>query len=915
MAKALARSRKAGHQVPWTFPERPARKPSAAKLIADTTPQDWAEAWKAEAPAFGTQDLSRPRLRILSAPSEDSVLPWLRVLSEASPAPVAVSFTVVASRNDCQVLWPLRLGFLPGNSAETLIANARAYWPANEQSQSIALGREQAHCDILVHSGTTRTLLKQLLDLPSKIRANVVWLRGGESGDWGQVSSRLTAILAETRAGGYVLTPDAMPDPDFSNALNTFVTELSHAKPLDAAISLAYASSPWGSNRVDLITGLSAELAEFRLPKLAETLNHRMKRMPKGSELDLSKLGVNDQWLTRGVRGGGRLGGEPKDVASAEDQRVAARTVSIEPGELDFLHESEGAEVIATVAQAVEDAAVPGKAHLKRAARFLQQQSFVRIAGEFQPAIHGFVADMPALVRVRIGPPEGPWNSLPAEFPIEKLPQHLERWTLTVWLSEPDHLPRPLKGRIRLPSDGASTECEFRFRPRSFPAFDGRITVLHRGRVIQTAVLRGSVLSEATDDANGDAPSLQNLIQVRQGLGDLRQRRQFDLAFVINHGASGRPLSVALSEDHAWISDLQKCGPIARDINARLSPVAKSVADYADGLEGENGRALLVQLAQLGRYLHLYLVDEQLAATDNRPEIARKEYLQIVSTRSDAVIPFEFIYEFETPDDDAPLCEHWKQGLTTGCRAECDRDSGRLVCPMGFWGIQKVIERHALTPELAREGFELYLQSEPNRRSDTLSLGGIGVFGASKRVPLANLDPLSKALNKYTGVAAGHAADWDTWATLVRDNHPHLLLALAHTDGSGANVSLEIGGKTIKSIQIKRDHVRPDAANQKPLVALLGCDTAGTADDYGQHVAIFRARGAAIVIGTIATVFGEHAALVGKILVEGLFADNGSTPRRLGETLRAMKRQALLDNFLMPLCLVAYGDADWKLTK
>ncbi|NJO12511.1 MAG: hypothetical protein HC872_02540 [Gammaproteobacteria bacterium] len=214
--------------------------------------------------------------------------------------------------------------------------------------------------------------------------------------------------------------------------------------------------------------------------------------------------------------------------------------MTIEPAELAFDHESDGAAVLATVAEAMESTVVPEKVHAKRAARFLQQQSFVRREGRFQPAGSGFVANVPALVRVRIGSPQEQWDSLPTAFPVEKLPEHLERWTLTVWLSEPDHLPRPIKARIRLPRDGDSTECEFRFRPKVSPRFEGRVTVLHRGRVIQTAVLRASVLPALADDAQGDAPHLEDLIPVRSGLGELKERRQFDLAFVLNHGAGGR---------------------------------------------------------------------------------------------------------------------------------------------------------------------------------------------------------------------------------------------------------------------------------------------------------------------------------------------------------------------------------------
>src|SRR5205085_2287190 len=76
-----------------------------------------------------------------------------------------------------------------------------------------------------------------------------------------------------------------------------------------------------------------------------------------------------------------------------------------------------------------------------------------------------------------------------------------------------------------------------------------------------------------------------------------------------------------------------------------------------------------------------------------------------------------------------------------------------------------------------------------------------------------------------------------------------------------------------------------------------------------------RSRGAAVVIATIATVIGEHAARTAVLLTDALVPQDGATPQRLGEAMRAVKRQALLEGLLMPLCLVAYGDADWSLAR
>jgi hypothetical protein len=104
------------------------------------------------------------------------------------------------------------------------------------------------------------------------------------------------------------------------------------------------------------------------------------------------------------------------------------------------------------------------------------------------------------------------------------------------------------------------------------------------------------------------------------------------------------------------------------------------------------------------------------------------------------------------------------------------------------------------------------------------------------------------------------------------------------------------------------------------MVLLLGCDTAGTAETFGSHVAKFRLAGAAIVVSTIATVFGEHAVRVGTTIVEELLKrtspeieGTAMDRERLGEILRDAKRAALLQSLPMALCVVAFGDADWSL--
>ena len=140
--------------------------------------------------------------------------------------------------------------------------------------------------------------------------------------------------------------------------------------------------------------------------------------------------------------------------------RVAANAIRINVGDLQFEHESEGGRKIAEVSAAMATARPPPEAIEKRAGRFLQQRSFVRPDNEFHEAKDGFFGDIPLWSECLCGTGGG-LDSIHTAFPVEKLPPNLDSWTLTVWLSEPDHLPAPIKRQIELPRDGNGSECEF----------------------------------------------------------------------------------------------------------------------------------------------------------------------------------------------------------------------------------------------------------------------------------------------------------------------------------------------------------------------------------------------------------------------------------------------------------------------
>jgi hypothetical protein len=297
-------------------------------------------------------------------------------------------------------------------------------------------------------------------------------------------------------------------------------------------------------------------------------------------------------------------------------------------------------------------------------------------------------------------------------------------------------------------------------------------------------------------------------------------------------------------------------------------------------------------------------------------------------------MPLEFIYTAVAPNDDAKLCPGMAAVVKEENEAARMNKAGELidgtcqkvnrgkvgcryrtteyVCPLGFWGTSKVIERHMATPLLAQPGQSFFLQSEATTARGLLQLSGTAIVASSKKVTPQMLKPVIMACKTKLDSQPQEAEDWNDWVKLISTYKPHILLALPHTDGNGANATLEINGKTITSGQITEDHVHAQSENTYPLVALLGCDTTGTALDYGGAVSWFRRYGAALVISTIAKVFGGHAAAVAEQLINGLKQTTGQQ-KRVGEIIRAIKRQALLDGPLMALCIVAFGDADWKL--
>lgn len=894
----LQRSHDMKNIVPWRFPGRgrSVKIGDEEVLLSSFEPSLMADAWGNSICEFGVE----PRFQIIGYPETEQVAPWFRLLFEADPPLDANALSKSAhiaynaAGSALHMEWPLRLGYLDGNGGEAIVQRACKEWESGELAAAAKIDRGNDNCDVLIFDGWTRQLLKTLLEMPGSQKTNLIIVRGRMDNDLASVDQHLQALSSESCAKGFVLIDPGIPDEIAGHALNRFVRNLSHNSSLDLAVSGAFA----GSYQTDPVIFLSRELADFQISRFIKPMSIGFGMLQEKTRIAVRPDMMMDMNIPVSI---GDDTSAPKKVA----EKLAAHR-----GSIDYGNEYRGARGIKAMSKALDDAQ---REAAKEQPRFLQEQTCIKKEGRFFEERRAFLKGVPTLIRVRVGPPDEEWVSLAEGFPDEKLPKDRKEWRLSVVLTEPDHLREAMRKSIKLPRLGPSTECEFIIKPGDHPVFEGRITVLHRGRVLQTGVLKGNVVADESNIPAGSKISFFDILSVRSNIGDLNERRQFDMAFVLNHTTDERPRLTAVASRHAWCLDLTGSKTIASNINAELSKVANSVKDYSGGLDSEKNRALIIRLANLGNELYWSIVEDQLKAAKNHPDIAGEDYIQIVSTQNEAILPFEFIYDHEAPEDDAELCPSWRDALDkASCWSGCTKDKIKHVCPLGFWGIRKVIERHDMTPEFAQDGKDYFLQSEPITDRQELPVTGTALVAASEKVKDEAFDPVISACTKRLGSSPQRAKDWENWAALVQEHKPHVLLALAHTDGDGIDATLEIGGKAIKSNQIREKHVRLEGTKDYPLVALLGCDTVGTALEYGSHVRWFRRRGAGVVIGTIATVFGEHAAKVAEMLIEG-FKDDEASFERLGEVIRSIKRKALLNGLVMALCVVAYGDADWKL--
>ncbi|HMN21027.1 MAG TPA: hypothetical protein PKA16_06510 [Ottowia sp.] len=930
LARLLDEAIEAGTRIlPWQVPTTIARtgqpalrllEPGTSRPVRRAAPPAalLASLWQDRRPSL------RPRLAVRATPSSaGAAMALARVL--AAPAVRAEGVFIdqrLHGEGQVQWRWPFTVASLPGDPlAAGLHASLnrpreQELWPYRHALAS----REAARFEILLLGTPLADALARVLASPLALRCGLVLVAGLGSEAPGPALPLALALAERLSAGGVALV-DAPPDAaDFARAIDNFAVGLTHNLSLDVALLRTFGTR-------QLLLADRRLLTRAQVDAAITQATQRLRRLPPDAAVMLSpdafdRLGVPPGVMTA-AKPPPATGAAPPEAAMAARPAELAEAVAAARPDYPYEHEKAQASAVAELESQLRthERAARGQAG---APRYVQQRSFCKQDGRFREERQRYVVGRPVLLDLFIGPLRADSVAAPEAFPEHKLPRSRDPHRLQLVLHEPRQFDQPQLREISLPRQGDSSTARFVFTPRAPGPFNARVTVLHRGRVLQTVLLR-TLVTAAVAAPTGAEPGITLAVeaQVHRDWSDLGSRRQFDLAMVLNHTPAGEPMATGVAGGQAWAVSLGDVKALVAELNDQISKVGKTAADYGDGLDQGKTPELLHRLARIGRALYNRLYGDQRGR--NTSEWLRAgdavQYLQLVSVHADALVPLEFIYDFEVPPSTAPsvVCPQHREALRDGCcPAGCARAAAPTdyVCPMGFWGLKKVIERqHHGTHVAAPAGAQAMVQTEAVHGRDQLDLSSGALVGHSTKVAAGDMKKLMALLKQRFGPAVALADDWKQWSTEISARRPALLVAFAHNEGQGIDAMLEMGGQMLDTLNVGplSGYVRPADDSPAPVLLLIGCDVVGTAQDYSSHVPYFREGGAAVVVTTIAEVLNRHAVAVGEVMVRTLLDQQPGAPDRIGERVRNAKRAALLKKMPMALCVVAFGDADWKL--
>ncbi len=443
----------------------------------------------------------------------------------------------------------------------------------------------------------------------------------------------------------------------------------------------------------------------------------------------------------------------------------------------------------------------------------------------------------------------------------------------------------PMSRPLVLPRTGPSDVSQFPYEISGPRRIDLRFMVCDGSQILQTARFKGKPGGSCTFFIETDISSLEDT------------PRSFDFSLLVNDSLGGKPSITSIAGDVVHIdtfegSEVEALRIEATDTLRAVASNSKMAFDVA-----------LKELADVG--------SRTLGAlrkwVKNWPETFERVQLM---TKVNAIFPFEFLYDGPLPlDADAPLCPQSASCLAaprgTAC---CSRRATREVfCPLGFLGLNVIIERHAWDADQTHP-FWLRRSEDFSKRKTLPGLQDI-IFAASDKADLFKQEVGVPAEHKLAKLAdltqafGSRALSWADWRAAVRseDHPPAMAVLVPHVEGK----KLYIG----KADAIYLSTLEMGTAS---VAIVVGCNTAaGEVAALSLPSSILREGSVRVVIAALTEILGRHSNTAAMTLGTKIRdASQAAEVTTIGEFVTALRRDFLSKGIVMGLVLVAVGDAD-----
>jgi len=889
-----------GMPLEWVLHFDPSHRRPGAPPLPDA--RRLAAGWQAFLNKWG-----KPVRAVISGPPFSDCF-W--IIEELAPVSVGLhSLSIRTTERDVPTSWrwPLRVGVLQDSTSQQLREDLeKDYWHT-KLFDVITMSGAHLACDVLLLPFGLRRSLTGLLEHRRTLQASCTIVLGRITQSAAPACGLLGTLDTLIRTAGIALAPVASGKR--ADWFHTFLEALAHNLPVDVALFIAsrYISGAFQTLKKSApIIFATDELLRFRLEEQIALLGEKLAaRTDVEDSIDLSPHAADHLRIPPG----------------RTPLHVLGRALTHAKHMMPWDHESDSASVVAEVKRSARRILLQAAAP-EPETRWIQAQVFDQ-SNQAEPVklTRGFKANTSHSIDVRIGTASEEWAAADAKFPDKLLPPDPSGHDLTVVFSEPRYMAEPQTATLHLPSEGDSGVCTFYLRTREQgQRVSARITIVYQNRVLQTALLRADVLADPAHAEADHKIALNIEAVIRPGMTELGERSEFDAALILNHDDDNVPGVTKIAGAHASFSSPPNLDDEIKWFDGRLSEIADDPDSFAGGLKADGTTKLLRDFAAHGSLLYEAIVDDRIS----EDSIVRSRRLQVISAEPEARLPIEFFYDREAPLPDAPVCEHAEDALTTGdCVKTCphENEQSKVVCPIGFWGLNRIIERHAHDKKLtaSNPNWDFTLQAEPVSDRHSLDALASALFAANKKVDKATpntIESVQKAIEKATAQHADVVSRWEDWTTNIGEKSPSLLVLMVHTEYDENKLQrMEIGeGSFIGVANLNDKYVRDPKSKPAPLVLLIGCETGAPELNVLGFVAKLRRVGAAIVVSSGSTILGRHAGPVTQELISEvaeLTRENGAS---FGDVMLRARQRLLARGFPMVLCLNAYGDADWQLS-